>query len=257
MFLSTPNPVAFTVFGLDIRWYGICITVGVLLGIILIYKRAPSYRLNAEKIIDVLLISIPAGMVGARLYYVMFHWDNYAGDLGKILNFRTGGLAIHGSLIFGITAAVICCHVWKLPITKLLDLAAPSIAFAQAIGRWGNYFNQEAHGGPTSLPWAIEVNGQMVHPTFLYESLWCLIVGILLLLFARRQKFSGQIFLLYGILYSAERFLVEGLRTDSLMIGGILRTAQVVSVIVFVTFTALYFVLRSRSRAAHSAAPPA
>ena len=120
-----------------------------------------------------------------------------------------------------------------------MDLVAPSIALAQSIGRWGNYFNQEAHGGPTDLPWAIPVNGEMVHPTFLYESIWCFLLFLGLVLFSRRRSFTGQIFLLYGILYSLERFLVEQLRTDSLMVGPF-KTAQVVSILVFVIFLLIY-----------------
>lgn len=248
MFLPIPDPVAFTVFGLEVRWYGICLTAGIFLGILLMYKRAPSFQLNGEKVIDVLLLSIPAGIIGARLYYVAFNWDYYGSYPSQILNYRAGGLAIHGSLLFGIGAALLAARIWKLPINKLLDLAAPSLAFAQAIGRWGNYFNGEAHGGPTNLPWAIEIKGQMVHPTFLYESLWCLMLGIFLLILSRRQKFGGQIFLIYGALYSLERFFVEGLRTDSLMIGNIFRTAQVVSAVIFIAFTITYLMLWQRNK---------
>ncbi|MGI6752045.1 MAG: prolipoprotein diacylglyceryl transferase [Anaerovoracaceae bacterium] len=246
MFLPIPNPIAFTIFGFDVRWYGVCLTIGIFLGILLTYKRAPGFQLDPEKVIDVLLVSIPAGIIGARLYYVIFNWEYYSKDLWQILNYRAGGLAIHGALIFGITAAIIMCRIWKIPISKILDLAAPGIAFAQSIGRWGNYFNGEAHGIPTTLPWAIQVNGQMVHPTFLYESLWCFALGVLLIQLSKQRKFNGQIFLIYGMLYSIERFFVEGLRTDSLMVGNTLRTAQIASVLILTAFSITYLIVRKR-----------
>lgn len=248
MSLPTPNPVAFTLLGIDIRWYGVLITLGMLLGIILAFKRAPLHKIEPERVIDVLLVCIPLGIIGARLYYVAFHWEDYGQDLMRILNFRSGGLAIHGALILGIIGALICCYIWNIKPLNLFDLLAPSIVLAQAIGRWGNFFNQEAHGGPTDLPWAIEVNGEMVHPTFLYESLWCFLVFFVLLLIARHRKFQGQIFLLYGILYSLERFFVEGLRTDSLMIGDTLKAAQVVSASIFVIFIILYIIFWYRDK---------
>jgi len=130
---------------------------------------------------------------------------------------------------------------------NLLDLAAPSIAIAQSIGRWGNYFNSEAHGGPTNLPWAIVVDGQKVHPTFLYESIWCFLLFLVLLYVDSNRKFEGQTFLLYGILYSLERFFVEGLRTDSLMLGPF-RQAQLLSAGVFILFTVIYILMRRKNK---------
>jgi len=245
MFLPTPDPVAFGLFGLEIRWYGILIAIGMLLGLLIAYKRAPSHEIDPERVIDLALISIPVGIVGARLYYVVFNWAYYQGDFFKIIDVRGGGLAIHGGLLFGIVAAGICCNLWKIKPFAFLDLMAPSIALAQSIGRWGNYFNQEAYGGPTDLPWAIEVNGQMVHPTFLYESIWCFLLFIVLLYVGRSRQFDGQIFLLYGIFYSLARFFVEQLRTDSLMIGSF-RTAQLISVAIFLLFTLIYFSLNGK-----------
>lgn len=245
MFLPTPDPVAFDLFGLEIRWYGILIAIGMLLGLLIAYKRAPSHEIDPERVVDLALISIPVGIVGARLYYVLFNWEYYQGDFFKIIDVRGGGLAIHGGLLLGIIAAGICCKLWKIRPLAFLDLMAPSIALAQAIGRWGNYFNQEAHGGPTDLPWAIEVNGQMVHPTFLYESVWCFLLFLVLLFVGRNRQFDGQIFLLYGILYSIERFFVEQLRTDSLMIGSF-RTAQLISIAIFLLFILIYFSLNRR-----------
>ncbi len=248
--MPTPNPVAFTVFGIDIMWYGIVIASAMVLAVIIIYRRAPIHDIASEKSLDFVLICVPMGVIGARLYYVLFNWDNYAGDFYKIINIRSGGLAIHGGLILGFLTAVLLCMLWNIRPLNLLDLAAPSIAIAQSVGRWGNYFNQEAHGGPTDLPWAISVNGQMVHPTFLYESVWCFLLFFVLLFVANNRKFEGQIFLLYGILYSFVRFFIEGLRTDSLMIGA-LKQAQVLSASVFILFLIIYLVMRRRSKYRH------
>ena len=236
-----PNPIALNIFGFDIRWYGILIAVGMLLAILILYKRAPRHEINPEKMIDLILIVIPLGIIGARLYYVFSNWSFYQGDFMKIIDIRAGGLAFHGGIIVGVLASVLLCFIWRIRPLNLLDLAMPAVALAQSIGRWGNYFNQEAYGIPTNLPWAINVNGVMVHPTFLYESIWCLLLFLLLSFIDSRRTFEGQVFLLYGILYSFERFFVEWLRIDSLMIGEY-RIAQVVSLIIFVTFTIAYII---------------
>lgn len=245
MFLYQPNPIAFTLFGQDIRWYGICIAFGMLAGLLIAYYRAPKHDIKSDHVIDLALISIPAGIVGARLYYVLLNWEFYGGDFFKIINLRSGGLAIHGGLILGILAAVICCKLWRISPLNLLDLMVPSIALAQAIGRWGNYFNQEAHGGPTDLPWGILVQGERVHPTFLYESLWCLLMFFVLIAIDNRSRFTGRAFLAYGVLYSFERFFVEQLRTDSLMVGSF-KAAQLVSASVFVVFLILWIRMEIR-----------
>lgn len=228
--------------GIDIKWYGILISLGAALAVFIICRRAPRHRLSADRVLDFILICIPAGIIGARLYYVLFNWEFYRGDFMAIINIRQGGLAIHGGLIFGIGAALILCRIWKVHPLNLLDLAAPGIALAQSIGRWGNYFNSEAHGGPTDLPWAVWIDGQSYHPTFLYESIWCFLLFLLLSFLDKRQsprKFQGQVFFLYGILYSLERFCVEALRTDSLMIGP-LKQAQVISLVIIIAFAAAY-----------------
>jgi len=245
--LPIPNPIAFTLFGIDIMWYGVIIAAAMVIAVMVVYRRAPIHDINPEKTLDFVLITIPVGVIGARLYYVVFNWDSYAGDINKIINIRNGGLAIHGGLLFGFITAILLCILWNIRPLNLLDLTVPAIALAQSIGRWGNYFNQEAHGGPTDLPWAIQVNGQMVHPTFLYESIWCFLLFWLLIFVDSRRRFEGQIFLLYGILYSIERFLVEGLRTDSLMIGAF-RQAQVLSASVFVIFTIVYIIMRRKNK---------
>lgn len=245
--MPIPDPVAFTIFNIDIMWYAILITTGMVLGVLISCKRAPRHDLNADQVLNFVIISIPAAIIGARLYYVVFNWSYYAGDFMKIINIRGGGLAIHGGLIFGFGTAAILCYLWKVRPLKLLDLVAPAVALGQAIGRWGNYFNSEAHGGPTNLPWAITVNGQSVHPTFLYESIWCFLLFFVLLYIDNKRSFDGQIILLYGMLYSVERFFVEGLRTDSLMIGPF-RQAQVISITVIIICLISYIALAKRSK---------
>lgn len=240
--MPIPNPVAFTFFGIEVRWYGVLIALGMVLATIITYKRAPRHDLEPDRILDFILICIPSGIIGARLYYIVFNWSMYEGDFLKMINLRLGGLAIHGGLIFGIAAAVILCAVWKIRPLNVMDLAVPGVALAQAIGRWGNYFNSEAHGGPTDLPWAVMVNGQTYHPTFLYESIWCFLLFLFLIYMDNHRRFEGQIFLLYGILYSVERFFVEALRTDSLMIGPF-KQAQVLSLSVIIVFTIAYVIL--------------
>lgn len=245
--MPVPEPVAFTIFGIDIMWYAVLITSGMIIATVICCVRAPKHGLTSDQIINFVIICIPAAIIGARLYYVVFNWSFYAGDIKKILNIRGGGLAIHGGLIFAFIAVCILCAVWKLRPLNVLDLAVPCIAIAQAIGRWGNYFNSEAHGGPTDLPWAIMVNGQSVHPTFLYESIWCFLLFFFLIYVDNRRKFEGQTLLLYGILYSAERFFVEALRTDSLMIGPF-KQAQVLSMSVIVVCIIAYVILYRRCK---------
>ena len=245
--MPVPEPVAFTIFGIDIMWYAVLITSGMIIATVICCVRAPKHDLTSDQIINFVIICIPAAIIGARLYYVVFNWEFYASDIKKILNIRGGGLAIHGGLIFAFVAVCILCAVWKLRPLNVLDLAAPCIAIAQAIGRWGNYFNSEAHGGPTDLPWAITVNGQSVHPTFLYESIWCFLLFFFLIYFDNRRKFEGQTLLLYGILYSAERFFVEALRTDSLMIGPF-KQAQVLSLSVIAVCIIAYLILYRRCK---------
>ena len=240
------DPIAFTVFGLEVRWYGVLIGTAMLLGVFSCYFRAEKFGIDRERIIDICIIALPAAVIGARFWYVLFNWEYYNGSLEAILNIRGGGLAFHGGLIFAVAAAVIMCRRWKINVWRLVDLAAPVIALGQAIGRWGNFFNHEAHGSATNLPWAIEVGGEMVHPTFLYESLWCFALFVVLMILSRNIKFEGQIFLLYAILYSLERFFVEWLRTDSLMIFG-LKTAQIVSILAIIVCSIIYYRRRKRS----------
>ncbi len=245
--MPIPNPVAFTIFNIDIMWYGILITSGIALATIICMKRAPKHGLDGDRILTFVIISVPVAIVGARIYYVIFNWSMYAGDWSRIINIRLGGLAIHGGLILGLGTAVVLCLICKIRPLNILDLAAPCVALAQAIGRWGNYFNSEAHGGPTDLPWAVTVDGQTYHPTFLYESIWCLLLFFFLIYIDNRRSFEGQTICLYGMLYSLERFFVEALRTDSLMIG-IFKQAQVISIVIFIVCLVGYLILHKRGK---------
>jgi len=224
------NPVAFEIFGLEVRWYGIFIATAMFLGAILFLRSTKKAGYIEDDIYDIILFAFPAGIIGARLYYVAFNWQYYAGDIMKIINIRGGGMAIHGGLIGGVLAGYLVCRRKKLDFLDLVDRAAPLLPMAQAIGRWGNYANSEAHGGPTDLPWAIPVDGQMVHPTFLYESIWNFGLFLFLSWYGAKKKFKGELILLYMAIYSVGRFFIEGMRTDSLMLGPI-RMAQFISLI--------------------------
>jgi len=231
---SPASKIAFSIGSFDIMWYGILVAVAIGLCVIIPMLRAKSHGFTDERILNYAIVVVLSGIVGARLYYVIFNWDYYGEDLLRIFAFREGGLAIHGGLLFGILGGIIAARLWKDNTLSFLDLAITSVPLGQAIGRWGNYFNQEAHGGPTDLPWGVIIDGQKVHPTFLYESIWCLLLFLFLLFIIEpRRKFDGQTLFLYCMLYSVERFFVESLRTDSLMLGS-LRQAQVLSVIVFI-----------------------
>lgn len=225
------DPVAFQIFGLEIRWYGILIATGVLIGAILAIREAKRVGLDEETLMDFLIWEVPLCLVGARLYYVIFSWDLYRDNPIEALNIRNGGLAIHGAIITAIIVAIIFTRIRNINFWTIADVCSPSLILAQSIGRWGNYINQEAYGGPTNLPWGIMVNGVKVHPTFLYESIWNFLVFLFLLWYGKnKQKVKGEVFLLYIALYSFIRFFVEGLRTDSLMLGTI-RVAQLVSIL--------------------------
>jgi phosphatidylglycerol---prolipoprotein diacylglyceryl transferase len=239
------NPVAIEIFGLSIRWYGIILSTGIMVGILLAYNEAKRMGRNPEYIIDLSLWCVPAAVIGARLYYVLLEWDYYNGDIMRMINIREGGLAIHGALIAAVFTGYIFTKIKNLSFWETADIVAPSIIIGQAIGRWGNFVNGEAHGGPTNLPWGIMIDGIKVHPTFLYESLWNLAVFFILIYFRKNKKADGEVFLLYGILYSVGRFLIEGLRTDSLMFMG-LRAAQIFSLVIMVVFTTVFFYIRHR-----------
>ncbi len=237
------NPIAFTIGSWPIYWYGILISSALLLGIFVAQHLAKIRGYDVDKLWSVLLLTIPLAIIGARLYYVIFRWDLYADDPAKIIQVWHGGLAVHGGILFGLLAILIGAKIWKVDFFAMLDCITPALALGQAIGRWGNFCNGEAYGGVTSLPWGIHVaaDDALHHPTFLYESIWDLLLFFLLIFLFKRQKRTGNIACLYFMIYSVGRFFIEALRTDSLMIGP-LKQAQVISVCLFLCAAAvLYF----------------
>lgn len=234
------DSVAFEIFGIEIAWYGVIIGCGVLLAFLVSYFNCKKKDLDFDAIIDVFLWAFPIGIIGARFYYVIFELDRFD-TFWEMINIRNGGLAIHGGLIFGLGTAYIVARKKKMNFLKYIDVVVPGIILAQGVGRWGNFMNQEAHGGAVSesfishFPQFIQdgmlIGGQYYHPTFLYESIWNVIVfGILMfILYKVKKNQDGMVLGSYMILYSVGRFFIEGLRTDSLMFLG-LRMAQFISI---------------------------
>lgn len=228
--------------GFAVRYYGLLIALGVLLGVLLAKSREKRLGLRADTTLDLALVCVPAALIGARIYYVAFSWDLYKNDLLRIFSVRDGGMAIYGSVLAGIVAGWIFSRVRRQPFWVLADLAAPSLALGQAIGRWGNFVNQEAYGSlvaDPALQWFplsvyIERIGQWHLATFFYESIWCFLIVLFLLLGERRGKFArrGDMFLWYLMLYGLGRAFIEGLRTDSLMFLGF-RASQVLAAALF------------------------
>lgn len=257
-----------------VRWYGAIIAFGFLLAVLFGGRIAYKWKINLDKMIDVLLYGTIGGILGARLYYVAFKWDYYGQHLSEVFKIWEGGLAIYGGIIGGLLAAFIVCKAEKLNFFNLLDMASMSLLIGQGIGRWGNYANQEAFGSITNRNWGmmsdtvaeyisehasyfglgnvenvkqyIADNDIYVHPTFFYESVWCLLGFLVLYIIMRkRRKFSGQLFLCYGVWYGFERMVVEGLRSDSLYIANTsIRVSQALSAVLmlvsFVLLIALY-----------------
>ncbi|HHV56825.1 MAG TPA: prolipoprotein diacylglyceryl transferase [Firmicutes bacterium] len=247
VFFVTPNPIAFSLGPLTVRWYGILMAVALLVGTWLALKEARRQGLDEDALLNLIILAAPIGWIGARIYYVIFEWSYYRAHLAEIPQLWKGGLAIHGGLIAAVLVGLWYTRRHRLDFWQIADIAAPSLILGQAIGRWGNFFNQEAYGYPTRLPWAMYIAGEWRHPTFLYESLWDLGVFALLLWGRHRQGVRrGDVFLAYLVLYSLGRFWVEGLRTDSLMLGP-LRAAQVMSLLLA---AGAGYLLRRRHRAA-------
>ncbi|HHR7619171.1 TPA: prolipoprotein diacylglyceryl transferase [Staphylococcus aureus] len=236
------DPVAFNLGPLSVRWYGIIIAVGILLGYFVAQRALVKAGLHKDTLVDIIFYSALFGFIAARIYFVIFQWPYYAENPGEIIKIWHGGIAIHGGLIGGFIAGVIVCKVKNLNPFQIGDIVAPSIILAQGIGRWGNFMNHEAHGGPVSrafleqlhLPnFIIEnmyINGQYYHPTFLYESIWD-VAGFIILVNIRKHLKLGETFFLYLAWYSIGRFFIEGLRTDSLMLTSNIRVAQLVSIL--------------------------
>lgn len=222
--------VAFSLFGIDIYWYAILIISGVLIGAKIAQKEFVNRGFSEDFIYDLLFVILPFAIIGARIWYVIFEWDFYKNDPIQILNFRAGGLAIHGGILFAVIGIYFYTKKKNLPLIDILDVMVPSLALGQAIGRWGNFVNGEAHGTPTNLPWAIIVDGVKVHPTFLYESIGDFLIFLFLIIYRKKNPKKGIQTGVYFMSYGVLRFFVEGLRTDSLMIGSF-RMAQLTSVV--------------------------
>lgn len=258
--------VKFSLFGNDftIKWYGVLIAVGFLLAVLYGMKRAKEFDVNPDKMIDVALVATLMGFVGARLYYVFFNADTakYLANPISILYIWEGGIGIYGGIIFAFLFGILMCRICKINVPAMCDLASLGFLIGQSIGRWGNFFNQEAFGGNTTLPWgmtgdviAAGIHGTgydtalPVHPTFLYESLWCALGFVLLHVLSKKAyRFKGQLFCGYLVWYGVGRFFIEGLRTDSLMLGTI-RLSQLVAVLAVIGGTILFFILHHRAAA--------
>ncbi len=241
------DPIMFKIGNFEVRWYSVLILVGVILAYEIAAFEGKKYKAPRDFIFNLTFWTVIFGLIGARLYYVMFNWQLYSHDLTSIFKFWEGGLAIHGGIFAGLITMYVYCKKYKVRLMKITDIAVPGILIAQAIGRWGNFFNSEAHGAATTLAELKEkiivpefvingmnINGIYYVPTFYYESLWCLIGFIFALVLRSRKKTKlGTITAFYLMWYSTGRFFIEGSRTDSLMIFG-LKAAQIVSIVLFI-----------------------
>lgn len=262
------NRVAFTLFGMPVYWYGILIAAGMLLALLFAFHYARSFGIDADRMVDVVLISTVFSVVGGRVFYVAmapFEYESFA----QMLDVRQGGLAIYGAVIGAFLAGFFVCKWRKVSVLPMFDLASLGFLIGQGVGRWGNFVNQEAFGTNTALPWGMYSDGTYaylaavqsrlaeqgvavdpalpVHPTFLYESVWCLLGFVLLWAYMKRRKFHGELLLLYIAWYGAERFFVEGLRTDSLMLGRF-RVSQLIAAASVLASLALWLALRKKYR---------
>ena len=246
------SPTAFTLFGLEIKWYGICIAIGLFLAMHYCFKRTKDFGLDGEALSDAVIAGIIGAVIGARAYYVIFHAEDYH-DIKEIFAIRDGGLAVYGGLIGALIFGCIVCRIKKIHILSAVDLASMGFFIGQACGRWGNFFNQECFGLNTTLPWGISggriqnfiINNRAsfaaqgfemdpytaVHPCFLYESLLCICGFLLVHFFYKHRKFDGEMICIYVTIYGFGRFIIEGLRTDSLYIGNI-RVSQALSLLI-------------------------
>lgn len=259
------DPTAFTIFGLEIQWYGIILATGIICAFLLFYRNAvKKEQIDADTTLNVTLLVVPIAIIGARFVYVATKWDYYkTKTFFDMINIRAGGIAIYGAIIFGLATVLIYNKIKKTKSLAMLDALAPAVMLGQAIGRWGNFVNAEAYGwteGVENLPWRMEldrvvIDGHItdysfVHPTFLYESLWNVIGLVLIMAFLyRNKKFNGEIFCAYMAWYGLGRALIESIRADSLYIVGTLKFSVFVGILAFIGATILGVVLYKRSKA--------
>lgn len=248
------NSIMFSIGSFSITWYSVCILVGIALAGLIIGKEAKKHNIPNYFVTNLIFWCIVFGIVGARIYYVLFNLDYYSVYPMEIIKVWNGGLAIHGGIIGGIITLILYCKKYNVNPLKMMDIVVPGVIIAQAIGRWGNFFNSEAHGGivtrsfleslnlPEFIIEGMYIGGNYYHPTFLYESILC-IFGFILLISIRQIKNIklGQIFSLYLIWYGIIRFFIETLRTDSLMLGG-LKMAQVISIVMIIVGILIFIV---------------
>ncbi|MEG2929505.1 MAG: prolipoprotein diacylglyceryl transferase [Oscillospiraceae bacterium] len=263
------NRVAFSIFGLDIYWYGIILATAMLVSFFVYVKLAQRKNINIDKLIDVVMIGAVCAIICARIYYVVFAPFKYD-SLWDMINIRDGGIAIYGAVIGAFVFGGLACKWKKLDVLEVCDITATCFLLGQGIGRWGNFVNQEAFGTNTTAPWGMFSEGTQgylqsvqarlaqqgvivdpsmpVHPTFLYESLWCILGFILLYAYFNHKKFKGEMFCLYLVWYGIGRYFIEGLRTDSLETAGGIRTSQLVAVVTVVVSIALIIYMRYRTK---------
>jgi len=254
------DPVLFTAFGIEIRWYSILILVGIILAIGMLIKEGKRFNIPKDFLFNMAFWVIIFGIIGARLYYCVFNFNLYKDNLIDILKIWEGGLAIHGGIIAGFITLLIYTKKYSVNTIKITDMTVVPLLLAQAIGRWGNFFNSEAHGAATTyyhlkelhIPEKIiegmKIGNVYYHPTFYYESIYCLI-GFIILLFVRRYRYlkRGQLTALYLMYYSVGRFFIEALRTDSLMLGAF-KVAQLLSVSLFIVGLISFMILSRKGK---------
>jgi len=244
----------FGIKGFNIAWYGVIISFGMLLGVVLASYRAKSKGYKSDLILDFILIALPVAIICARLYYVVFDWEAYADNPLKIFAIREGGLAIYGGVIGGMIAAIIFSKINKFPLLKLVDLAIPSLVLGQVIGRWGNFMNQEAYGELITnpklqfFPYGVYIHAisEWHQATFFYESMWNLLLFVLLLVIAWKTKKDGIMLATYFIGYGLGRFIIEGFRTDSLYLFGNIKVSQLLSLLLVICGVILLTLIRKR-----------
>lgn len=249
------NRVAFSIGSFPVYWYGILIAIGLMFAVLYAYMNAEHYDVDKNKLIDCVIVGIVTSIIGARTYYVLFKWDYFSAHPSEIIDIRDGGIAIYGAIIGALVGGLIMAKIRKMKFLPVLDITMTSFLIGQAIGRWGNFFNQEAFGTPTDNIFRMvseNTGGVGVHPCFLYESVWCALGFLFLFIFNRKfQKYHGQVFYLYLVWYGAERMFVEGLRTDSLylpfqLFGADIRVSQALSAILVIVGIVLLIVNRKK-----------
>lgn len=246
------NSTAFSIGSFEVKWYGIIIGIGFLLAFVYGISSCTKMKLNKGKLLDAVIIGLIGGIIGARLYYVLFFdGDKYLKDPISILYIHEGGLGIYGGIIGGLVAGGITAKIKKINVLAALDIACLGFLIGQAIGRWGNFVNQEAFGSQTNLPWGMvseNTAGVPVHPCFFYEFLWCSLGFVLLHIFTRKfRRYDGQTFLCYVMWYGTGRFFIEALRTDSLIICG-MKVSQLLAAVTVLAALALLIIFRKRTK---------